>query len=141
MQRSYYLRMANNLQKFLQLTPEWLTIRPLAASTFCAEEFLLFPIERSYSSNIPASNILTPSIRYLEHSADGLQKFSPVNIRMAIHNDQAPSSRYARHKSSTQGGAGALRRLFLLLSNRRTLCFCSVLVTRYFLLICHFDCR
>ena len=25
------------------------------------------------------SNILTPSIRYLEHSANGLQKFSPAN--------------------------------------------------------------
>ena len=31
--------------------------------------------ERSYSSNIPTSNILTPSSRYLEHFANGLQKF------------------------------------------------------------------
>ena len=31
--------------------------------------------ERSPSSNIPTSNILTPGSRYLEHFANGLQKF------------------------------------------------------------------
>ena len=50
--------------------------------------------ERSYEQR-NLIHILTPSIRYLEHFANGLQTFSPANPCMA--NDQTPSSRYAGH--------------------------------------------
>ena len=38
--------------------------------------------ERSYSSNIPTSKILTPSSRYLEHFANGMQKFPATTSQM-----------------------------------------------------------